>query len=362
MTAPITTQARTRPRTCSVVLAVAALACLVLPTGTALAKGRQPQPLYWGAQIGSQLTGTPAPWDMSAVEKFQRLARKRLSLISFSAPFADCSPAPCSFGHFPTTPLDNVRAYGAIPVFSWSSEGSTGSAIDPAFQLSRLIAGVYDPYIRSFAEAAKTWGHPFFLRFDWEMNGFWFPWNEGVNGNQAGEYVAAWRHVHDIFTSVGATNVTWVWCPNVDFTRRLTPLRSLYPGSGYVDWTCVDGFNWGGTSNSAGWMSFDSVFRSTYRRIVRIAPRKPMLIGEVASDERGGSKAAWISNLLRVVPSRYRKVHGLIWYEQRNQGMRWPIESSRSARRAFAAGIQRRVYRSSLYASLPDGPVRPSSW
>ncbi len=35
----------------------------------------------------------------------------------------------------------------------------------------------------------------------------------GVNGDQPGEFVAAWRHVHDIFTSVGATNATWVWCP-----------------------------------------------------------------------------------------------------------------------------------------------------
>ena len=53
------------------------------------------------------------------------------------------------------------------------------------------------------------------------MNGNWFAWMEGVNGNQPGEYVAAWRHVHDIFTAVGATNVSWVWCPNVDPGRKL---------------------------------------------------------------------------------------------------------------------------------------------
>ena len=79
-----------------------------------------------------------------------------------------------------------------------------------------MIAGRYDEYIREFAEEARAWGHPFFLRFNWEMNGDWFPWSEGVNGNPSGEYVAAWRHVHDIFAAVGATNVTWVWCPFVD--------------------------------------------------------------------------------------------------------------------------------------------------
>ena len=68
-----------------------------------------------------------------------------------------------------------------------------------------MISGKYDSYIpQNVAEDARDWGHPFFLRFDWEMNGNWFPWSEGVNGNQSGEFVAAWRHVHDIFTSVGA--------------------------------------------------------------------------------------------------------------------------------------------------------------
>jgi beta-mannanase len=30
------------------------------------------------------------------------------------------------------------------------------------------------------------------------MNGNWFSWSERTNVNQPGEYVAAWRHVHDI--------------------------------------------------------------------------------------------------------------------------------------------------------------------
>ena len=69
--------------------------------------------------------------------------------------------------------------------------------------MRHVIDGTYDGYIRYFAQKAKEWGHPFFLRFNWEMNGFWFPWSEGVNGNKSGEFVAAWRHVHDIFTAEG---------------------------------------------------------------------------------------------------------------------------------------------------------------
>lgn len=43
------------------------------------------------------------------------------------------------------------------------------------------------------------------------MNGNWHPWAQGVNGNQAGDYVRAWQHVHDLVASMGATNVHWVW-------------------------------------------------------------------------------------------------------------------------------------------------------
>ena len=62
-------------------------------------------------------------------------------------------------------------------------------------------------------------GHPFFLRWGHEMNSDRFPWSEDANGNRRGEFVQAWRHIHDIFTSVGASNVSWVWCPNVESAR-----------------------------------------------------------------------------------------------------------------------------------------------
>jgi hypothetical protein len=340
-----------------VCLALAAF-CVAAP-----AQAKQPPPpLYWGAQIGDQLTGEAAPWDMNALGAFQSLTKKPLSLVSFSAPFAECSGSDCTFINFPLTPMENARNYGAIPFFSWSSSSTPESGPQRPWKLSNIVNGSLDPYIRKFAEAAKEWGHPFFLRFDWEMNGFWFPWSEGVNSNKQGEYVAAWRHVHDIFTSVGATNASWVWCPNVDFTRKLIPLNKVYPGDAYVDWSCLDGFNWGKRADSAGWQTFNQVFHETYKRVLKIAPNKPMLLGEVASNEIGGSKPAWIKNMLREVP-RYRKVRGLVWFDVKDRNTHWPLESSKQAANAFAKGIQRSVYRPNEFAGLTtSGPLSPPSW
>jgi hypothetical protein len=322
---------------------------------------RDPQPLYWGATIGSQLTGTQAPWDMGAVSRFEQEAQKPLSLIQLFQPFADCSAAPCSFYDFPTTPLEDIRSHGAIPVLSWSSQSIPSSLEEPEFQLSDVIEGRYDSYITRFAEQARDWGHPFFLRFDWEMNGDWFPWAEGVNGNNPGEYVAAWRHVHDIFTAAGATNVSWVWCPYVDPGGSLTSVASEYPGDGYVDWTALDGYNWG-TNPAApkGWRSFDQLFSSTYEQITKsVAPSKPMMIGEVGSSEQGGSKSAWITDMLENLPTEYPKVRAILWFDKYDSGLDWPIETSPAATAAFANGIRSGLYVGNSYSALGPGTIQP---
>jgi hypothetical protein len=319
--------------------------------------------LYWGATIGDHLTGTQAPWDISAISKFAALAGKGLSLVNVFVPFADCSSTPCSFYKFAPGMMESIREYGAIPLYSWSSQSIPSNLDEPDFQLSDVIAGTYDSYIRSFAEEARDWGHPFFLRFDWEMNGGWFPWAEGANGNQPGEFVAAWRHVHDIFTAVGANNVNWVWCPNVDPDGIFQDLSSLYPGDEYVNWTGLDGYNWGtDPAKPDRWRSFDELYGSTYRRIVdTIAPSKPLLIGEMSSTEYGGSKANWIQDALAKIPASYPKIGGLLWFDTYIEGMDWPIESSTTATSAFAEGIANPAYAGNSYAGLTGNQIAPPS-
>ncbi|HEX6455171.1 MAG TPA: glycosyl hydrolase [Solirubrobacterales bacterium] len=314
--------------------------------------------IYWGAQIGDQLTGEQAPWDMNALYKFERLAGKKVSLVSFNAPFATCAGSTCTFNSFPYTPFEDLRAHGAIPVYGWSSSSVSEGTDDPKFSLSKIIHGRYDGYIREFARSAAAWGHPFFLRFDWEMNGDWFPWSEAVNGNKSGQFVAAWRHVHDIFTAVGATNATWAWCPQID---RARDLRKVYPGNKYVDWTCLDGYNWGTRYSWSHWLSFSQVFASSYRALRKIAPRKPIMLGEIASTEYGGSKPAWIKQMLSSIPRAFPKIRALIWFEGEDRGMRWPIESSAGARNAFVRGIRSPQYAGNEFRGIEARPI-PAPW
>ncbi|HEX5713240.1 MAG TPA: glycosyl hydrolase [Solirubrobacterales bacterium] len=320
-----------------------------------------PGSIYWGAWIGNQLTGTEAPWDMNAVAALEQKAGKKLSIVNFSAPFANCSGGKCTYYNFPAGEMNNIRAHGSIPFYSWGSQSIPVSPnlSQPDFQLSDVIEGRHDAYLKKFAEAAKAWGKPFFLRFNWEMNGGWFAWAEGVNGNKKGEYVAAWRHVHDIFTAVGATNATWVWCPNVDPENQFQDLASLYPGDEYVDWTGLDGYNWGtNPARPDRWRSFDDLYSATYKKITgTIAPSKPMIVSEVGSTEHGGSKAAWIKDMLAKIPVNYPKIRGLLWFEKFDDGMDWPIETSAGATSAFAEGMKNPAYAGNTFGSLGFGTV-----
>jgi hypothetical protein len=322
--------------------------------------------IYWGAWIGNHVTGTEAPWDMNAVNTLEQKVGKKLSIVNFSAPFANCGGGSCTYYNFPLNEFNNIRSHGSIPFYSWGSQSIPVSSnlSQPNFQLSDVIEGRHDAYIRKFATAAKSWGKPFFLRFNWEMNGGWFAWAEGVNGNKTGEFVAAWRHVHDIFTEVGATNATWVWCPNVDPENRFQKLNGLYPGDAYVDWTGLDGYNWGtNPARPDKWRSFDSLYGSTYKLITEsIAPSKPMIISEIGSTEYGGSKAAWITDMLAKLPTAYPKVKGLLWFEKYDDGMDWPLATSSSATSAFAKGIGSSAYAGNTFGSLPTASkVKPAA-
>ncbi len=306
--------------------------------------------IYWGAWIKN--SSGEAPWNMAAASQFEQLAGKPVSLINWSSPFylSNCN----GYCAFQTSEFNAVRSHGAIPFFSWNPGPGTGSFTD-----AQVAAGAQDNYIRSWAEAAKNWGHPLFLRFAWEMNGSWFPWGAGNNGTTAADYVAMWRHVHDIFTSVGANNVTWVWCPNIDPHETLASMSSVYPGNAYVDWTCLDGYN-----GDNPWTSFSGLFKSSYEAITRtIAPSKPMVVGETASTEAGGSKAQWIADLLSDLPAEFPNIRGLLWFNKVESGpgdhSDWPIESSTAASSAFAEGIRNSDYAGNAYGNLNVSPIPP---
>ncbi len=166
-----------------------------------------------------------------------------------------------------------------------------------------------------------------------EMNGTWYPWAVGVNGNTAADYRAAWIHTHDLMRAEGADLVRFVWAP-MTAIPGISDFESAYPGDDYVDEIGVDGYNWG-DDGTHGWASPDYLFTASLARLRALAPSKPILIAEVGSADSPdpARKAAWISEFVTVATTE-PGVDGFIWF-QANKERDWRFNSNPHAANAF---------------------------
>lgn len=328
--------------------------------------------VYWGAWTKtSEINGgAESPWTMATQEALETAAGKTASLIHWGSAWeaSYCGGTPqCEF---PTTPFNSVRSHGSIPFYSWAPDFTVWPESTPYPDNGAIAAGAADAYIEQWAKEAKAWGHPFFLRFAHEMNGGWFPWGLGEHKyrgstytNTAKEFVEMWQHVHDVFDEVEADNVTWVWCPNIGPTGIGGALFSeLYPGSEYVDWTCLDGYNGNDGPSPTTFRSFSEVFSAPYATITgTVAPGKPMVIGETASTETGGSKPNWITQMGSVLRSGFPAIHGLVWFNKNESGpggkTDWPMVTTAETKSAFAAAIQPETFVPANYKELETSPI-----
>jgi hypothetical protein len=295
---------------------------------------------YWGAYLDGEDTydyyygGSwhDAPWDHNTWSRFEANTGKRVSLVHWgmgtiwSHDFQFFVPS-----------LNLVQNAGDINFV----DVSTGTV-----PLRAIARGDYDSALRTWAQQAAAWGHPFLFAPDVEMNGYWEPYGTMPPAqNTAADFVAAWRRFHDIATSAGATNITWAWVPNIDIQHKFTPYQQLYPGDAYVDWTGLDGFNWG----ASAWMSFSQIFDTNYHDLLQLAPTKPIVISQTASAEAGGNKANWITDMLTTqLPHNFPQIKAFLWFNwriyQKSTWWPWPIESSQTAKTAFATAIKTSYY------------------
>jgi cellulose synthase (UDP-forming) len=114
--------------------------------------------------------------------------------------------------------------------------------LDPTGKLSvsQIAAGDGDAWLRSYAESVESFGDPVVISFGHEMNGDWYQW--GHTHASAADFIAAWRHVVDVFRSVGASNVTWLWTVNATNPGLDPSVRQWWPGQQWVNWVGIDGY------------------------------------------------------------------------------------------------------------------------
>ncbi|HYO38828.1 MAG TPA: glycosyl hydrolase, partial [Nocardioidaceae bacterium] len=273
---------------------------------------------------------------------------------------ARAGKAPSTTGWFTTFDepyrADLVRrswSRGALPVITWMpTERGSGTS----YSLSSIIAGAHDRYLRRFAAEVVREGLPVSLRFAHEMNGSWYPWSAGRTdyNNSPAKYVAAWRHVWQVFDDAGATdNVIWLWSPGrVDnlkpsATNGLTTFAEDYPGNAYVDWVGATVY----LRKASVGPTYAASFAKTVADLEGVTD-KPIFFGEtgaVQTDQgvdRTALKATWITNVLGQFAADDRVV-GFLWFNNvaatEVNGVQvhndWRFDASRATQDAFRKAV-----------------------
>jgi hypothetical protein len=318
---------------------VVILASLALLVAAGAAPGSEPaRPLVLGVNTAG-LTERPG----RAIDRFAEQVGRPPRLVMY---YRDWAPEQA---HALVTPriLRAIVARGALPMITWLPRLGSGDPVhQPEYAPAEIAAGAHDAFIRRAAQEAAAYRRPLLVRFAHEMNGSWSPWGAAVDGNTPADYVAMWRHVVAIFREEGARNVRWVWSPNVYDPQapagaRSAPFGPFFPGSHWVDYLALDGYNWGDL-NGQGWRSFAEVFAGSYEALVGLA-QKPVMIAETASSEAGGDKASWIRQIPATLRSQMPRVRALVWFDREKEAD-WTVSSSRASLLAFRAIAQSRLF------------------
>jgi beta-mannanase len=296
--------------------------------------------------IGDGCQGGIAPNDTTAMANYAAMVGGKPSIVMWYEKWAGQTSTA-----FPAADADRVVQFGATPMITWEAcdpkGGRCQNTAPSQYTDKNIAAGKFDSYLTSWAQGAKAWGKPFFLRLNHEMNGTWYPWGTNPktptqysNQNTHEDYVAAWKHVHQLFDSVGVTNATWVWSPNVitPITQFADDFASDYPGDAWVDWVALDGYNWGnggGNVSSNTWTSFVDLFAASYAELTSLTS-KPLMFAETASAPGpGGDKACWITEgFLCDLPTYFPRTRAVIWFDADGAGngeADWRVNSSRAS-------------------------------
>jgi mannan endo-1,4-beta-mannosidase len=195
--------------------------------------------------------------------------------------------------------------------------------------LTGIAKGTYDRYLKRYARHIRKLGQPVAIGFGHEMNGDWYQW--GYRHVSPKVFVAAWRHIVQVFRDNGADNVKWVWTVNIMDPKHAIPSPARWwPGGAYVNWVGIDGYYY-----KPSW-TFASLFGPTIK-VVHSLTLDPIIIAETGALP-SADQPAKITNLFEGV-NDYGLL-GFVWFDAHGSGGKaWTIDTPQ-AYAAFGAGVR----------------------
>jgi beta-mannanase len=314
----------------------ASSACLFILQGTGTKSIPLAERNIW---IGAY--APPAPWiSMVAVTNLERSIGRRLDIVHIYTAWGEEWGA---YNGETVRQLHSATSNGRRALITWEPWVLGQGADQDKFALRRIAAGSFDDYIRRWARGLRDFPSITYLRPMHEMNGDWYSWCIGVNGNSVGDYIRAWRRMWVIFAQEQVSNVRWIWCPYAADSSASNMFELAYPGDRYVDLLGLDVYNWGtgarsdckvGESNM--WRTVTECLAPSYRRISSLASQ-PIWLPEIGCAEQGGDKSQWFRDLLD--SPDYGRISALVFFDA-DKERDWRVTASTSSRTAVARSLE----------------------
>ena len=298
--------------------------------------------LSLSTQVSAEvMTGAFVPgnaWNQQAIADLNANLPKSMAFVNVFSSFS------ASWDHLYWQSSKIVNE-GMIPLISWMPVDLSRNNDN---LLPEIALGSWDNYIDLWGTKLVAWVNSYpaesrpsvLLRFGHEFNGTWYPY-----GNSPSWYVAAWQHIHDRFEAAGVNeHIEWVWSANNVNVDSVNDMTQYYPGDTYVDWTSIDGYNWGSNFSWSSWDSFNDVFASAYSTLVTNYPDKPILIAETGSAEphdipdpawgqngdnsdAGEDKDVWTAGMMSSIENDFPAIRALALFNI-NKELDWSLTDS----------------------------------
>jgi hypothetical protein len=248
-----------------------------------------PAPALLGAGA-SAVSGTAA--SQEATRRLETAIGRQLNIGHSFVPWG------ADLGELPAANL----AAGRTPMISFGRDSKP----------REVASGRHDRYLAALARDVAALGQPVLLRYAWGMDA------AGRRTTRSGSaFVAAWRHVHQLFAARGV-RAFWVWSPNADaFAGARGGADQYWPGDDYVDWVGADGFNWGDCTVQSTWRDFGSIFKAFYAW--GSARAKPLMIsgtGTIEDPIDPGRKRGWYLDAAATLARSMPRVRAVVVLDQ----------------------------------------------
>lgn len=318
-------------------------------------------------------------WKMDQVRAMEAWQGKRHVVVNL---FTDWCNRGKTLDNLFNQQLPNIWANGNVPVVSWEPYLCSSSAT-PNDVEARAARGDYDTYLRAWADRMKAFlsgpdgslgtadDRRVYIRLAHEMNGNWYPWGAAVGGNSAADYILMWQRVRGIFWAAGldARTVQWIWAVNHEDVGS-SRAEDYYPGSAYVDWIGIDGYNWGASQSWSSWKAPDQVFGPMVTRLRHLTATqpKPLALTETASSSSlpgkvdVAAKSLWITQLFNYATATPTGARMIVWFNEDKEAD-WAVFGGTNGDEAYRSGrTSYKTYASYRAAAQTSNLLAPNAF